>query len=149
MSKPSHAQRQKPRPGQDQKDPGDPGAERDLGQRHVDRIEPQPGQTQDEARLEHQEREQQLQPGPMAQSGPGPSRAQGVGRGSGGGQREADRLGVPLLGEVPIDIATREAGDTGMPVVARAQDGPVGREFMRIAAGVRHAVEGGAGGASA
>ena len=27
--------------------------------------------------------------------------------GSGGGQREADRLGVPLLGEVPIDLATR------------------------------------------
>jgi len=69
--------------------------------------------------------------------------------GSGGGQREADRLGVPLLGEVPIDIATREAGDTGMPVVARAQDGPVGREFMRIAAGVRQAVEGGGGSASA
>ncbi len=61
--------------------------------------------------------------------------------GRGGGQREADRLGVPLLGEVPIDIATREAGDTGMPVVARAQEGPVGREFMKIAAAVRAAVE--------
>lgn len=61
--------------------------------------------------------------------------------GRGGGQREADRLGVPLLGEVPIDIATREAGDTGMPVVARAQDGPVGREFMKIAAAVRGSVE--------
>ena len=31
--------------------------------------------------------------------------------GRGGGQREADRLGVPLLGEIPIDVATREAGD--------------------------------------
>lgn len=61
--------------------------------------------------------------------------------GRGGGQREADRLSVPLLGEVPIDIATREAGDTGKPVVARAQDGPVGREFMKIAGAVRAAVE--------
>lgn len=57
--------------------------------------------------------------------------------GHGGGQREADRLGVPLLGEVPIDIPTREAGDTGMPVVARAQEGAVGREFMKIAAALR------------
>ncbi len=61
--------------------------------------------------------------------------------GRGGGQREADRLGVPLLGEVPIDIATREAGDTGKPVVARAQDGAAGREFMQIAASVRASVE--------
>jgi ATP-binding protein involved in chromosome partitioning len=63
--------------------------------------------------------------------------------GNGGGQREADRLGVPLLGSVPIDIPTREAGDTGMPVVARAQESAVGQEFMRIAAAVRAAVEGG------
>jgi len=61
--------------------------------------------------------------------------------GRGGGQREADRLGVPLLGEVPIDMATREAGDTGMPLVARAQESPVGQEFMKIAAAVRRAVE--------
>ena len=62
--------------------------------------------------------------------------------GSGGGQREADRLGVPLLGEVPIDMATREAGDTGMPVVARAQDSAVGREFMKIARTLREELEG-------
>ncbi len=61
--------------------------------------------------------------------------------GSGGGQREADRLGVPLLGEVPIDIATREAGDTGMPLVARAQDSAVGKEFMKIAGSLRAELE--------
>lgn len=61
--------------------------------------------------------------------------------GNGGGQREADRLGVPLLGEIPIDIATREAGDTGMPIVARAQDGAVGREFMKIARALRERLE--------
>jgi len=37
--------------------------------------------------------------------------------GSGGGAREAKRLNVPLLTEIPIDIATREAGDRGIPVV--------------------------------
>lgn len=62
--------------------------------------------------------------------------------GRGGGQREADRLGVPLLGEVPIDIPTREAGDTGMPIVARSQDSAVGREFMKIAQSLRSVLEG-------
>ncbi len=33
--------------------------------------------------------------------------------GSGGGEREAKRLRVPLLGQIPIDIATRESGDRG------------------------------------
>ena len=61
--------------------------------------------------------------------------------GRGGGQREADRLGVPLLGEVPIDMATREAGDTGMPVVARAEESAVGQEFQKIAQAVRQQVE--------
>ena len=62
--------------------------------------------------------------------------------GSGGGRREADRLGVPLLGEVPIDMPTREAGDTGMPVVARAQESAVGREFMKMARALRAELEG-------
>ena len=68
--------------------------------------------------------------------------------GSGGGQREADRLGVPLLGEVPIDMATREAGDTGMPVVARAQESAVGQVFMKIAGSLRDEVEKGSAPAS-
>ena len=36
--------------------------------------------------------------------------------GEGGGQKEADHLGVPLLGQIPIDIATRESGDQGKPI---------------------------------
>jgi ATP-binding protein involved in chromosome partitioning len=36
--------------------------------------------------------------------------------GSGGGAREAKRLGVPLLAEIPIDIPTREGGDGGSPI---------------------------------
>ncbi|MGI9113525.1 MAG: P-loop NTPase [Chthoniobacterales bacterium] len=53
--------------------------------------------------------------------------------GSGGGEREAKRLHVPLLGQVPIDIATREAGDRGMPIAAEEPESPVGTEFKRIA----------------
>jgi len=68
--------------------------------------------------------------------------------GRGGGQREADRLGVPLLGEIPIDMATREAGDTGMPLVARAQESAVGREFMKIAGALRAELERGSAGQS-
>lgn len=36
--------------------------------------------------------------------------------GEGGGSREALALGVPLLGELPIDLATRAGGDEGRPV---------------------------------
>ena len=53
--------------------------------------------------------------------------------GSGGGEREAKRLRVPLLGQIPIDIATREAGDRGMPIVAEDPNSVVGAEFNRIA----------------
>ncbi len=57
--------------------------------------------------------------------------------GSGGGEREAKRLRVPLLGQIPIDIATREAGDRGMPIVGEDRNSPVTAEFERIARHLR------------
>jgi ATP-binding protein involved in chromosome partitioning len=57
--------------------------------------------------------------------------------GSGGGEREAKRLRVPLLGQIPIDIATREAGDRGMPIVGEDRRSPVTAEFLRIAGRLR------------
>ncbi len=57
--------------------------------------------------------------------------------GSGGGEREAKRLRVPLLGQIPIDIATREAGDRGMPIVGEDRESPVTAEFKRIAEDLR------------
>ena len=36
--------------------------------------------------------------------------------GEGGGIKEAEHLGVPLLGQIPIEIATRESGDEGKPI---------------------------------
>ena len=57
--------------------------------------------------------------------------------GSGGGEREAKRLRVPLLAQIPIDIATREAGDRGMPVVAEDRKSSVAAEFAKIAQHLR------------
>src|SRR6266571_5297214 len=57
--------------------------------------------------------------------------------GSGGGAREAKRLRVPLLGEIPIDIATREAGDRGMPIVGEDRQSPVTVEFKKVAESLR------------
>jgi ATP-binding protein involved in chromosome partitioning len=57
--------------------------------------------------------------------------------GSGGGEREAKRIRVPLLGQIPIDIATREAGDRGMPIVAEDRQSNVAAEFRKIAEKIR------------
>jgi len=61
--------------------------------------------------------------------------------GSGGGEREAARLDIPLLGEIPIDIATREAGDLGRPIVDQDPNGPVGSAFVRVANILRNQLE--------
>jgi len=60
--------------------------------------------------------------------------------GSGGGEREARRLRVPLLGQIPIDIATRESGDRGMPITAESPNSPVAAEFMKIARHLRETI---------
>jgi len=60
--------------------------------------------------------------------------------GSGGGEREAKRLRVPLLGQIPIDIATRAAGDRGIPIVGEDRQSPVTAEFKKIAENLRKAL---------
>jgi ATP-binding protein involved in chromosome partitioning len=52
---------------------------------------------------------------------------------AGGGRREADRLGVPLLGEIPIDPRIPIGGDLGNPIVAQSPDSVPGRAFMAAA----------------
>ncbi len=54
--------------------------------------------------------------------------------GSGGGQQLAATVGAPLLGQVPLDVALREAGDAGVPAVLTAPDSPGARELSRVAA---------------
>ena len=53
--------------------------------------------------------------------------------GHGGARAEAERLGLPFLGEIPLDIAIRVSGDGGAPVVALAPDGPEARGFRAVA----------------
>ncbi|MFT3762019.1 MAG: iron-sulfur cluster carrier protein ApbC [Pseudoxanthomonas sp.] len=53
--------------------------------------------------------------------------------GAGGGQRMAQQYGVPLLGSLPLDIAIREQGDAGQPVVAAAPDSPAAQAYRAAA----------------
>ena len=58
-------------------------------------------------------------------------------RGSGGGIREAEHLNVPLLGQIPIDIQTRERGDSGAPVaLVSPRESKVSAAFHQLAATV-------------
>ncbi|MGU3329971.1 iron-sulfur cluster carrier protein ApbC [Methylobacterium mesophilicum] len=54
--------------------------------------------------------------------------------GHGGARIEAQRLGVPFLGEVPLDMTIRETSDSGRPVVATDPDGPHAKVYRDIAA---------------
>jgi ATP-binding protein involved in chromosome partitioning len=53
--------------------------------------------------------------------------------GEGGGQRMAAQYGVPLLGSLPLDIAIREQGDAGQPVVVAAPDSAVAQAYRQVA----------------
>ncbi len=64
--------------------------------------------------------------------------------GRGGARETAETLGAPFLGEVPIDIALRQACDDGKPFVIDQPDSPAGRAFMDIAAAVAAGLEAGA-----
>ena len=61
--------------------------------------------------------------------------------GEGGGRRLADEYGVPLLAQVPLDPATRLAGDEGTPITLREPDSTQARTFRELAAAVRLRLE--------
>jgi ATP-binding protein involved in chromosome partitioning len=56
--------------------------------------------------------------------------------GHGGAKREAERVGVTFLGEVPLEMKIRETSDEGAPVVASEPEGPHARIYRDIAAKV-------------
>ena len=64
--------------------------------------------------------------------------------GHGGARQEAERLGVPFLGEVPLHMTIREKSDAGLPVVATEPDGPLAAVYRDIAAKVRDQLKGAA-----
>jgi ATP-binding protein involved in chromosome partitioning len=53
--------------------------------------------------------------------------------GTGGARAEAERLGARVLGELPLEIAVREGGDNGAPVVAAAPDSAAAKVFLAMA----------------
>ncbi|HKN10676.1 MAG TPA: iron-sulfur cluster carrier protein ApbC [Pseudomonadota bacterium] len=67
--------------------------------------------------------------------------------GHGGARREAERHGVPFLGEVPLHMTIREKSDAGLPVVATEPEGAHAATYRSIAAAVRDQL--GAGGRAA
>jgi len=54
--------------------------------------------------------------------------------GEGGGQRVADEFGVPLLGQIPLEMETREGGDAGVPITVGRPDSAQAQAFRKIAA---------------
>ena len=53
--------------------------------------------------------------------------------GSGGAERAAEELGVPLLGQIPMQPDVVTAGDTGAPTVLSSPDSPAGRALIELA----------------
>ena len=51
----------------------------------------------------------------------------------GGARREADRLGVDFLGEIPLDMAIRETSDGGHPIVVSDPEGAHAKTYLEIA----------------
>ncbi len=56
--------------------------------------------------------------------------------GEGGGAQLAEELGIPLLGQIPLDTALREGGDGGAPIVATAPESETARAFAALATAI-------------
>jgi ATP-binding protein involved in chromosome partitioning len=53
--------------------------------------------------------------------------------GHGGARKEAERLGIDFLGEIPLDIEIRETSDGGRPIVTSNPDSPHAKAYRSIA----------------
>jgi ATP-binding protein involved in chromosome partitioning len=62
--------------------------------------------------------------------------------GHGGARHEAEKLGVPFLGEIPLHMAIRASSDAGRPVVDSEPDGPHAAIYRAIAGQVRDQLKG-------
>jgi ATP-binding protein involved in chromosome partitioning len=62
--------------------------------------------------------------------------------GHGGARHEAERLGVPFLGEIPLHMSIRSTSDSGTPVVESEPDGPYAAIYRAIGAKVREQLQG-------
>jgi ATP-binding protein involved in chromosome partitioning len=62
--------------------------------------------------------------------------------GHGGARHEAERLGVPFLGEIPLHMSIRAMSDSGTPVVESEPDGAYAAIYRAIGAKVRDQLQG-------
>lgn len=62
--------------------------------------------------------------------------------GHGGARHEAERLGVPFLGEIPLHMSIRATSDSGTPVVDSEPDGPHAKIYRAIGEQVRDQLRG-------
>ncbi|MBQ0833387.1 Mrp/NBP35 family ATP-binding protein [Marinobacter sp.] len=53
--------------------------------------------------------------------------------GHGGARAEAEKLGAPFLGEIPLDLDIRIGSDGGVPIVVSKPNSPQAQAFQRIA----------------
>jgi ATP-binding protein involved in chromosome partitioning len=67
----------------------------------------------------------------------------------GGARREADKLGMEFLGELPLDMEIRETSDGGRPIVVSRPDSPHAGAYVAIARRVWEKVSAGLGGEAA
>jgi ATP-binding protein involved in chromosome partitioning len=54
--------------------------------------------------------------------------------GHGGAKTEAERLGVPFLGAIPLDMEIRARSDSGRPITATDPDSPHAKTYREVAA---------------
>jgi ATP-binding protein involved in chromosome partitioning len=60
--------------------------------------------------------------------------------GHGGARREAARIGVPFLGEIPLELALRETSDAGRPIVVSQPSSAIATAYRDIARRVKAAM---------
>jgi ATP-binding protein involved in chromosome partitioning len=61
----------------------------------------------------------------------------------GGARKEAEKLGVEFLGEIPLDISIRETSDGGKPIVLSQPDSPHAKVYKQMATRIWEKLSGG------
>ena len=61
--------------------------------------------------------------------------------GNGGAKAEAQKLGVPFLNEIPLDISLRKSSDDGNPIVHKEPNSIISQKYMEIGSKIMKTIE--------
>lgn len=61
--------------------------------------------------------------------------------GHGGARLEAEKLNVPFLGEIPIELLIRQGGDEGIPIAVRSAESAISEQYRQIAKKIYEGLE--------